>query len=53
MLVMKRSGKPFKNGKIVAAVVGYTINPNGPPKKAARMQDGSIVNLDRLVYKIK
>lgn len=54
MLVRKISGKPFKCGKIVAAVIGYTINPHCPKgSKAARMQDGTVVNLDRLTHKIK
>lgn len=54
MLVMKKSGKPFKCGKIVASVTGYTTNPHCPQRrKAAIMQDGSVVNLDRLTYKVK
>jgi hypothetical protein len=51
MLVMKRSGKPFKCGKIVASILGYTVNPQCPKQsRAALMQDGSIVNLDRLKW---
>jgi len=54
MLVMKRSGKPFKCGKIVASVVGYTINEQCPKRsKAAVIQDGTVVNLNRLIYNCK